>query len=247
MSMTHTPHIEAKKGEISERIILPGDPLRAKYIAENYLTDVKQFNRVRNMFGFTGKYNGVEVSVMGTGMGTPSMGIYSYELINFYGCKTLIRTGTIGAMQPGIKVGDLILAQGACWTQEAKTVLGTTGTYSPIADFNLLRRAADCAHKKGLTYHAGNILTTEFFYNPGSKSLNGMEWAEYGVLGVEMETAMLYLNSVLYGAKSLGIMSVSNSLVTGEYVSQEVSERGFTAMMEVALEVATKHVQEEEK
>jgi len=244
MANTPTPHIEARQGEISERIILPGDPLRAKFIAENFLTDVKQFNRVRNMLGFTGRYKGVEVSVMGTGMGTPSMGIYSYELINFYGCKTLIRTGSIGAMRSDIGICDLILAQAACWTTTAETVLGTTGTFCPIGDFEMLRKAADCARDRGIPYHVGNVLTSEFFYKPGSKKLGGMEWGEYGVLGVEMETAMLYLNAMLYGARALSILTVSNSLVTGEFVSSDKTEKGFTDMMVTALEVAVGDVRE---
>lgn len=241
MNNTPTPHNEAKKGEIAERIILPGDPLRAKFLAENYLSDVKQFNKLRNMFGYTGKYKGVEISVMGTGMGCPSMGIYSYELIKFYGCKTLIRTGTIGALQPNIKTGDLIIAQAACWTSSMQNVIGLPGVYCPVGDFTLAKETAECADEKGLKYHAGNVLTTDYYYSLGSNSLAGTEWAEYGVLGVEMETAMLYLTAATNGAHALSITTVSNSLVTGEEVDPAIRERGFTNMLEVALDVIIKH------
>ena len=163
MSNTPTPHIEANVGEIAETILLPGDPLRAKFIADNFLTDVKQFNATRNMFGYTGKYEGKEVSVMGTGMGCPSIGIYSYELIHFYGCKNLIRVGTAGAMRPDVEVRDMIIAQGACTTSNFVRLFGLPGDFAPIASYDLMRKAADAAEDMGIKYRVGNVLSSDMF------------------------------------------------------------------------------------
>ena len=155
-----TPHIAALEGEIAETVLLPGDPLRAKFIADNFLTDVKQFNATRNMLGFTGYYNGKRVSVMGTGMGCPSIGIYSYELIHFYGCKNLIRVGTAGALNPKCHVRDMVFGMGACTTSNYVRLMGLPGDYSCIASYELLSRAVESAKELGLTYHVGNVLSS---------------------------------------------------------------------------------------
>ncbi len=230
-----TPHIDAKKGEIAERILLPGDPLRAKYIAENFLTDVKQFNHTRNILGYTGKYGKKKVSVMGTGMGCPSIGIYSYELINFYGVKKLIRVGTTGAMTDRLHIGDLVLAQAACFDGAMPTFLNNLGSFAPIASYDLLEAAAAKAREKGMPYLVGNVLTSDYFYGP--KRAEGVSWSDMGVLAVEMECFMLYLNAIMYHAQALGILTVSDSLVTGEKTTAEQREKSFTNMMELALEI----------
>ena len=157
-SNTPTPHIGAEKGEIAGTVLLPGDPLRAKYIAEHFLEDVKQFNGTRNMLGYTGTYMGRPVSVMGTGMGCPSIGIYSYELIHFYGCKNLIRVGTAGALMPDVHVRDMVFAMGACTTSNFVRLLGLPGDYSPVCSYSLLERAVAAARERGLSFHVGNVL-----------------------------------------------------------------------------------------
>lgn len=232
-----TPHIGAKEGEIAETILLPGDPLRAKYIAENFMTDVTQFNATRNMLGFTGYYKGKRVSAMGTGMGCPSIGIYSYELIHFYGCKNLIRVGTAGALRPEIKVRDLVFGMGACTTSNYVKQFRMPGDYSCICSYELLRKGVEAAEARGLSYHVGNILSSDMFYNPDLPQ-TGTSWDRMGVLAVEMEAAALYSNAAYGGANALCILTVSDSLVTGEVTTAEERQNTFTNMMEVALELA---------
>ncbi|MCI8889414.1 MAG: purine-nucleoside phosphorylase [Hungatella sp.] len=230
-----TPHIEAKAGEIAETILLPGDPLRAKYIADHFLTDVKQFNSTRNMLGFTGSYKGKPVSVMGTGMGCPSIGIYSYELIHFYGCKNLIRVGTAGGLTPDVKVRDMVFGMGACTTSSYVRQFGLPGDYSCICSYELLSKAVKAAKERAFTYHVGNILSSDMFY---SKELPaGTTWAKMGVLAVEMEAAALYSNAAYGGANALCILTVSDSIVTGEATTAAERQSTFTNMMEVALEL----------
>ena len=236
-NMTPTPHIGAKKGEIAETILLPGDPLRAKYIAETFLTDAKQFNATRNMFGYTGYYRGKPVSVMGTGMGCPSMGIYSHELIHFYGCKNLIRIGTAGAMRADVKIRDMVFGMGACTTSNYVKQFRLPGDYSCIASYELLAKAVRAAEEKGLTYHVGNILSSDMFYNPDLAPA-GTTWDQMGVLAVEMEAAALYSNAAYAGVNALCILTISDSLVTGEATTAEERQTTFTNMMEVALELA---------
>ncbi len=235
--MVPTPHIGAQVGEIAETILLPGDPLRAKYIADNFLTDVKQFNATRNMFGYTGYYKGKRVSVMGTGMGCPSMGIYSYELIHFYGCKNLIRVGTAGAMKEEVKVRDIVFGMGACTTSNYVKQFALPGDYSCICNFDLLRKAVEKAEEKGMNYHVGNILSSDMFYNP-EKPPVGVSWDKMGVLAVEMESAALYSNAAYAGVNALCILTISDSLVTGEATTAEERQTTFTNMMEIALELA---------
>lgn len=232
-----TPHIGAQAGEIAETILLPGDPLRAKYIAENFLTDVKQFNGVRNMFGYTGFYKEKRVSVMGTGMGCPSIGIYSYELIHFYGCKNLIRVGTAGALQENVKIRDIVIGMGACTTSNYVKQFRLPGDYSCICSFELLEKAVKAAREKGLKVHVGNILSSDMFYNPDLPQ-TGMSWAQMGVLAVEMEAAALYSNAAAAGVNAICILTVSDSAVTGEATTAEERQTSFTNMMEVALELA---------
>ncbi len=231
-----TPHIGAGEGEIAESILLPGDPLRAKYIADNFLTDAAQFNATRNMLGFTGFYKGKRVSVMGTGMGCPSIGIYSYELIHFYGCRNLIRVGTAGALRPDVKVRDLVFGMGACTTSNYVKQFRLPGDYSCICSFELLEKAVSAARERGLEYHVGNILSSDMFYNPDLPPA-GTTWDRMGVLAVEMESAALYSNAAYGGANALCILTVSDSLVTGEATTAEERQTSFTDMMEVALEL----------
>ncbi len=233
-----TPHIEALEGEIAETILLPGDPLRAKFIADNFLTDVKQFNSTRNMLGFTGFYNGKRVSVMGTGMGCPSIGIYSYELIHFYGVKNLIRVGTAGALSPKCKVRDMVIGMGACTTSNFVRLFGLPGDYSCIASFELLEKAVAAARELGIPFHVGNVLSSDMFYAPDKQVSGGMTWSDMGVLAVEMEAAALYSNAAAAGVNALCICTISDSAITGEVTTAEERQKTFTNMMKVALALA---------
>lgn len=238
MANTPTPHIGAREGEIAETVLLPGDPLRAKFIADTFLENAVQFNATRNMLGFTGSFQGKRVSVMGTGMGCPSMGIYSYELIHFYGCKNLIRVGTAGALQPYLKIRDMIIAMGACTTSNYVKGLGLPGDFACICSYELLKKAARAAEEKQIPCHVGNVLSSDLFYEPGKTAPEGMTWADMGVLAVEMETAALYANAAAGGANALCLLTISDSLVTGEMVSAKERENSFLNMMEVALALA---------
>ena len=229
-----TPHIQAQVGEIAETILLPGDPLRAKFISDTYLENVKQFNATRNMFGFTGTYKGRPVSVMGTGMGCPSMGIYSYELIHIYGCKNLIRIGTAGTMQPNVHVKEMVFGMGACTTSNYVKLMGLPGTFAPICSFELLEKAVASAKALGYTYHVGNILSSDVFY--GVDLPHGKTWPEMGVLAVEMESAALYTNAAAAGANALCILTISDG--PDEVTTAEERQTAFTQMMEVALSLA---------
>ena len=251
-----TPHNTAIPGDIAETILLPGDPLRARTLAETYLKDPVQFNSVRNMYGYTGFYKGKRISVMGTGMGMPSIGIYTHELIHEYGVKNLIRIGSCGAINRNVRIGDIIIAQGACTDSNYAYQYGIHGTFSAIASFDLLREAVLSAEKHGFPYAVGNVLSTDVFYN---ETPIWKDWAKTGCLGVEMETYALYCNAIraAYASegvdtdtecpvnphadvKALGIFTVSDSLVTGEETTPEERQNKFTNMMEVALDVASK-------
>ena len=234
MADTPTPHIGAQYGEIAETVLMAGDPLRAKFIAENFLTNPVQFNEVRGMLGYTGTYNGKRVSVMGHGMGIPSIGIYSYELFNFYGVKTIIRVGSAGSYHPDLKLGDLVIAQGACTDSNYGAQFGLPGTFAPIADFNLLRKAANACEERGLHYMVGNILSSDVFYsdNPQTDS-----WRKMGVLAVEMEAAALYMNAARSGNRALVICTISDHILTGEEMTADERRTTFTNMMIVALSI----------
>lgn len=229
-----TPHNEAKKGDIAERILLPGDPLRAKHIAETFLTDVKQFNSVRNMFGYTGKYKGEEVSVMGTGMGIPSIAIYTYELINNYGVKELIRVGSCGAMQEDMELYDVVLAMGANTNSNYYKNFDLPGIYSATCSYDLLEGAKQAADNKGIHTVVGNVLSSDIFYNV-RKDIN-KRWAKMGTLAVEMEAYGLYANAQYYGAKALAILTVSDSIYHDTITTPEEREKNFNEMVEIALE-----------
>lgn len=230
-----TAHIEAKEGQIAETILLPGDPLRAKYIADNFLENVEQFNGVRNMFGYTGEYKGKKISVMGSGMGMPSIGIYSYELISQYGVKNLIRIGSCGSYQEDVKIRDVIIAQGACTDSNYASQYNLPGTYAPIASYDLLSKAVQNAEEMGVKYHVGNIVSSDIFYDATPDSWK--KWARMNVLAVEMEAAALYMNATYLGANALCILTVSDSLVTGEATTAEERQNTFTQMMEIALNI----------
>lgn len=231
-----TAHISAKKGDIAETILLPGDPLRAKFIADTFLEDVVQFNAVRNMFGYTGTYKGKKISVMGSGMGVPSIGIYSYELINFYGVKNLIRVGSCGAYSEDLKLYDIILGMGACTNSNYAHHYELPGTYSAIASWDLLYKAKQVADEKNIDIKVGNILSSDVFYNANPDAYK--KWASMGVLAVEMEAYALYCNAAAAGANALTILTVSDSLVTKLETTSDERETGFSKMMEIALELA---------
>lgn len=231
-----TPHISAKKGEIAETILLPGDPLRAKFIAKNFLENPVQFNAIRNMLGFTGTYKGKRISVMGTGMGMPSIGIYSYELIHFYGVKNLIRVGSCGAYSDKLDLYDIILAMGACTNSNYARQFELPGTYSAIASWDLLYKAKQVADEKNIPVVVGNVLSSDTFYTP-EKDLP-KKWAQMNVIAVEMEAYALYCNAAYAGVNALAILTVSDSLVTKKETTPEEREKNFTKMMEIALELA---------
>lgn len=231
-----TPHNAAQMGDIAETVLLPGDPLRAKHIAETYLEDVDQFNTVRNMFGYTGTYNGKRVSVMGTGMGCASIGIYTYELIHFYGVKNLIRIGSCGAMHEKAKLGDIVMAMGASTDSNYAHQYHLLGTFSATASFELLSKAQRAAEKLQHSYVVGNVLSSDVFYYDNADDWKS--WSKMGVLAAEMESFALYCNAARAGVNALAIFTVSDSMVTGEAMSAEERQTGFANMMKVALEVA---------
>lgn len=230
-----TIHNRAKVGEIAEKILLPGDPLRAKYIAETYLEDPKLVNDVRNMLCYTGHYKDREISVMGTGMGMPSMGIYSYELMDHYGVKELIRVGSCGAYQENTKLYDLIFSQGASTDSAFINQFNLKGVYSSISDYDLLEKGVSLAKKKNLSYHVGNIISSDIFYNHSTDEWK--KWADLNVLAVDMETYALYVNAAKFKRKALTILTVSDTFISGEKVSAEERERSFDEMMKIALEI----------
>ena len=231
-----TPHITEKLGDFADTVLMPGDPLRAKFIAENFLEDAVLVNNVRGVNGYTGYYKGKRVSVMASGMGQPSIGIYSYELFNFYDVKTVIRIGSCGSFHEDLHVRDIIVAMGACTNGNYAMQYNLPGTYAPIADFDLVRRAAELCEKAGVNYKVGNIFSSDIFYD---ESNSGMEWAKMGVLGVEMESAALYCNAARAGKKALCICTVSDSFShPEETTTAEERQNSFTQMMEIALELA---------
>ena len=236
MSNIPTPHITAKEGDFARTVLMPGDPLRAKYIAENFLTDAVLVNNVRGVNGYTGMYNGKRVSVMASGMGMPSMGIYSYELFKFYDVDNIIRIGTAGSLQPDLKIRDLAIAMGACTDSNYAAQYELPRTFAPIASFDLQRKAVDQAEKMGnVGYKVGNVASSDVFY---SERPTMEAWQKMGVLAVEMETAALYMNAARTGKNALTICTISDSLVTGEVTTSEERQTSFADMMKVALEIA---------
>lgn len=231
-----TPHIGAKSDDIAKTVLMPGDPLRAKFIAENYLEDYVCFNTVRNMLGYTGIYKGKGISVMGSGMGIPSIGIYSYELYNFYNVESIIRIGSAGGIASDIKLRDVVIGMGASTNSNFASQYKLPGTFAPIADFGLLRKAVEVAEKLGVKTVVGNILTSDTFYDDNSQA-NSL-WRKMNVLCVEMEAAALYMNAARAGKKALCILTISDHVFTGEALSAEDRQNTFREMMEIALEIA---------
>ncbi|MCM3611015.1 purine-nucleoside phosphorylase [Planococcus sp. MERTA32b] len=228
-------HINAKKGDIADTILLPGDPLRAKYIAETFLEDVTLYNEVRNMFGYTGTYKGKRISVQGTGMGVPSISIYTTELMNEYDVKKLIRVGTCGSIHKDVKVRDVILAQSASTDSNMNSIIFGNVSYAPTADFGLLLNAYNAGVEKGLNLRVGNVFTEDVFYNDHAEH---EKWAQYGVLALEMESSALYTLAAKFGAQALSILTVSDHLLTGEVTTAEERQTTFNDMIVVALEAA---------
>ena len=229
-----TPHINAVPEDFGKTVLMPGDPLRAKFVAENFLDNAVLVNNVRGIQGYTGYYKGVKVSVMASGMGMPSIGIYSYELFNFFGVENIIRIGSAGAMQEKVKVRDIVLGQASCTNSAYANQYELGGTFAPIADFSLLEKAVATAKEKGINYHVGNLLSSDTFYSDAKDD----NWAKMGVLAVEMEAAALYMNAARAGKKALAICTISDSLVTGESTSAEERQTSFNDMIKLALEVA---------
>ncbi len=228
-----TPHISAQKDQIAKTVLMPGDPKRAEFIAKTYLENAVLVNDVRGVRGYTGTFGGKPVTVMASGMGQPSMGIYSYELFKFYDVDAIIRIGSCGAFHEDLHVRDIVIAMGACTNSYYASQFEMPGTFAPIADFDLVRRAADLCEKKGVNYKVGNIFSSDTFYNVAGTD---MDWAKMGVLGVEMESAALYCNAAWTGKKALCICTVSdNFLHPEENATVEERQHSFTDMMEIAL------------
>lgn len=230
-----TPHITAKKDDFAKTVLMPGDPLRAKFIAENFLQNAQLVNNVRGVNGYTGTYKGKRVSVMASGMGIPSIGIYSYELFNFYDVENIIRVGSAGAISPELKVRDIVFGMGACTDSNYVHQFNLPGNYAPIASFKLLERAVEIAKSHGITPHVGNLFSSDTFYDD-SKSL--IEWQKMGVLAVEMESAALYMNAARADKNALCICTISDCPFTGESCTAEERQNTFTKMMDIALELA---------
>ncbi len=231
-----TPHNNAKKGDIAKVVLMPGDPLRAKYIAETFLENAVCYNTVRNMLGYTGYYKGKKMSVQGSGMGMPSIGIYSYELFSEYDVDSIIRVGTIGGMAENVELRDVILAEGACTDSAYAGQYNLNGTFAPVASFDLLRKAAETAEKMGIKYHVGNILSSDKFYNDDKEA--SKNWLKMGVLGVEMEAAALYMNAARLNKSALCITTVSDHIFKGTSTTAEERQTSFKDMMLIALETA---------
>ena len=236
MSNIPTPHIAAKEGDFAKTVLMPGDPLRAKFIAETFLTDAVLVNNVRGFNGYTGYYNGKRVSVMASGMGIPSMGIYSYELFNFYDIDNIIRIGTAGSIHPDLKIRNVVLAMGACTDSNYGAQYELPGTFAPIASFELLRKAVKVIEEMGnIGYKVGNVVSSDVFYSDRQTTA---AWQKMGALAIEMESAALYMNAARAGKNALTICTISDSLVTGEVTTAEERQTSFDDMMKIALEIA---------
>ena len=230
-----TPHNSAAPGDFAKTVLMPGDPLRAKFIAETFLEEPRLVNNVRGVQGCTGKYKGVPVSVMASGMGMPSIGIYSYELYTWYGVENIMRIGSAGAMSDKLKLRDVVAGMGACTNSNFASQYGLPGTFAPIADFTLLETCVNVARRLGVNMPVGNLYSSDTFYDASAST---MKWAKMGALAVEMEAAALYMTAAYCGKRALAICSISDSLVTGEELSAEDRQNTFTNMMKIALETA---------
>ena len=233
-----TPHNEAAQGAFAKTVLMPGDPLRAKFIAETFLENPQLVNNVRGVQGYTGTYKGVPVSVMASGMGMPSIGIYSYELFKFYDVDNIIRVGSAGALADDLKLMDVVAGAGACTDSNFAHQFGINGTFAPIADYTLLSQAVAAAAANGVALHVGNVLSSDNFYDDGSDGPD--QWKKMGVLAVEMEAAALYCTAAYAGKRALAICSISDNLVTGKELSADERQTTFTNMMKIGLEVAVK-------
>ncbi len=236
MAAYPTPHIAATPDDFAKTVLMPGDPLRSRFIAENFLSDAKLINNVRGVQGYTGTYDGHRVTVMASGMGIPSIGIYSYELYNFFGVENIIRIGSTGSINIDVKVRDLVFAMGASTNSDYARQFQLPGTFAPIADYGLLKTAIEKAEEVGAVYHVGNILSSDTFYDAQEDAND--RWIKMGVLCIEMETAGLYMNAAKAGKKALGMFTVSDHILTHEALSAEERQNSFTQMMEVALKTA---------
>ena len=232
----HTPHINATSADFAPTVLMPGDPLRAKFVAENFLENARLVNNVRGIQGYTGTYKGKPVSVMASGMGMPSIGIYSYELFNFFGVENIIRIGSAGGLAESIQLRDVIIGMGACTNSCYQEQYGLGGNFAPIASYELLKRAVEEAEKIGVRYQVGNLLSSDVFYN-ANPNFNE-PWYKMGVLGVEMEAAALYMNAAAAGKRALAICTVSDHIIRGEALDADSRQNTFTDMMEIALNVA---------
>ncbi|MFA5659562.1 MAG: purine-nucleoside phosphorylase [Oscillospiraceae bacterium] len=230
-----TPHIMAQKGEIAKTVLMPGDPLRAKFIAENYLENIRCYNTVRNMLGFTGSYKGKEISVQGSGMGIPSIGIYSHELYTEYDVDNIIRIGTAGSIADKVELRDVVIAMSACTNSNYSAQFGLTGSYAPCASYELLENAVFQAKQLGIKYWVGNILSSDTFYDADPEYLK--KWAKMNVLAVEMEAAGLYMNAARLQKNALAIMTISDCPLKSKFTTSEEREKSFTSMMEIALNI----------
>ena len=230
-----TPHINAIPEDFADTVLMPGDPKRAEFIAKEFMTGAILVNDVRGIQGYTGEYNGKKVSVMASGMGMPSIGIYSYELFNFFGVENIIRVGSAGAMQDNMKLGDIVFGVGASTDSNYLKSFDLPGNYAPVADYGLLKKAVDTAQEKGLNYHAGQIVSTDVFYNRPDVNIR---WAEMGALAVEMEAAALYANAAKAGKKALAVLTVSDHVFTGESMCAEQRQTSFADMITLALEIS---------
>ena len=239
-----TPHINARPEDFGQTVLMPGDPLRSKYIAERFLEDPVLVNNVRNVQGYTGRYKGVRVSVMASGMGMPSMGIYSRELYEGFGVRNILRIGSAGAMQPDIRVKDLVMGMGVSMDSNFQAQFHLAGTFSPICSFEMLRACSTSAEELGAPYHVGNILSSDFFYDDEDGIPEALiakkNWMKMGIMAVEMESAALYLNAARFRKNALCVCTISDHLLTGESLSAQERETGFAQMMQVALETAVK-------
>ncbi|MBQ8393219.1 MAG: purine-nucleoside phosphorylase [Clostridia bacterium] len=235
-----TPHINASPEDFAKTVLMPGDPLRAKYMAENFLEDPVLVNTVRGINGYTGTYKGKRVSIMASGMGIPSIGIYSYELYTVFGVENIIRVGSAGAMREDIKVRDIVIGMGACTNSGFASQFGLPGTLAPICSYDLLKVFCDEAERMGLRYHVGNILSSDTFYSDPDVESSTPKWSKMGVMAVEMEAAGLYMTASRLGKRALAICTISDHLLTGEATTAEERQTTFTEMMSLALECAIK-------
>ncbi|MBR2350477.1 MAG: purine-nucleoside phosphorylase [Clostridia bacterium] len=236
MTSQHTPHIKATSADFAKTVLMPGDPLRSKFVAETFLENPRLVNNVRGIQGYTGTYKGVPVSVMASGMGMPSIGIYSYELYNFFGVENIIRIGSAGGLADNVQLRDIIIGQGACTNSAYQDQYKLNGNYAPIASYELLSRAVEEAKAIGVRYQVGNLLSSDVFYHADPSFNQG--WYKMGVLGVEMEAAALYMNAAAAGKRALAICTVSDHILRGEALDADARQTTFTDMMTIALNVA---------